>query len=296
MFKIVPLLIVLVSLTVLWVLGKLFSRANRQSEEVLTTKLRGTNVYPHMHVVGLNEHGIQELKSLIEAKDIENLSIFIALKKPTFVELDNYIDTLRARFMTILNKPLKAATDIEKITATSTIDISNTPKGYDFSQISKSELRTLIEHDQKTRRVINHEFISRFGEARFMETFNVYKQLSSEIPVTLLVAENEPNRRQLDIMVKTGLALQGRKIPLQDRLSVLKYTDLRNMAKELKLDKDFKRRADATAALAEIPGSAILLAMQVNIDDIFMIKPEPIDIEAVDNEWVVINSYAKLIC
>ena len=296
MFKIAPLLIVIATYTLLWTLGKLLSRASRHSEEQRTSKVRGTQVFPHMHVVGLNENGVEELKSLIESKDIDSLSTFIALKKPGFVELDNYIDTLRQRFMLILNKPVQAATDIERITAVSTIDTANTPNGYDFSQISKSELRTLIEHDPKSRRVINHEFMNRFGDARFMETFSVYKQLSSEFPVTLLLAEDEQNRRELEVMVKTGIAMQGRKIPLQDRLSVLKYTQLRNMAKELKLDKDFKRRSDATAALAEIPGAAILLAMQVNIDDIFMIKPEPIDIEAVENEWAVISSYAKLIC
>ena len=296
MFKLVPIFIVVFTITVLWLLGKLLSVIASKRDEVKKLITRGTALFHNCHVVGLNELGTAELKSLIEAKDIEHLAIFIALKKPSFIELDNYINGLKEQFLAIIKKPARAASVIEKITAASLIDISGTPEGYDFGRLTKAELRALLEYDNKKRRTINQEFITRFGELQFMENFALYKELASYIPVTVLVDKDDSKRKRLDVLVKTGIALQGRKIPLQDRLGVLKLTQLREMGKELNLKQEFKRRAEATEALADIPGSAILLAMLVNIDDIFMIKPEPINTDVVDQEWTVINSYAKLLC
>ena len=280
----------------LWGFGRYLKASEPKVAVQREIKTRGTKIYPHMHIVGLNDHGIAELKVLIESKDLSHLPIFIALKKPSFIELDAYLDAQRDEFNKILDKPLAKATEIERITAASVIDISKAPDGYDFGLLTKAEHRALLEYDSKKRRFINHEFITRFGETRFMENFNVFRELSVNAPETILVPEDDPKRKHLEGLVKTGVILRGRKIPLRDRLSVLKYTQLRNMAKELKLEKEFKRRGDATKALADVPGSAIQLAMLVNIDDIFMIKPEPVDIEAVENEWTIISSYAKLAC
>jgi hypothetical protein len=296
MFKLVPLFIVVITLLTLWLIGKLLTAIANRPADLKAIAVRGTAITPNCHVVGLNESGVDELKSLIAVKDIEHLAIFIALKKPSFIELDKYIESLREKFLAIIKKPARAASEIEKITAASLIDTSQTPKGYDFSQITRADLRALLEYDSKRRRSINQDFINRFGEFQFMENFNTYKEICSFVPVTILVGENDLRRKRIDVLVKTGLALQGRKIPLQDRLGVLKLNQLREMGKELKLKTEFKRRSDATEALAEVPGSAILLAMLVNIDDIFMIKTEAIDIDAVDLEWTVINSYAKLLC
>lgn len=291
-----PLIIVCVSLALLWVLGLLLSRASVNANHVRTSKIRGTEVSPGLHAVGLSDESIKEFNDLVSAKDVDKLSAFLALKKPSLIELDDYIDTLRRRFQQILEKPVKLATEIEKIAATSQLELGNPPSHYDFTQLNKTELRELMEYDPKKRRLINHEFISKFGDEDFMENFRVYCELVKDMPVTVLVGKDDNYRKQMEVFVTTGVALQGRKIPLQDRLSVLKFSQLREMAKELKLEQDFKRRADATQTLAEIPGSAILLAMLVNIDDIFMLKPEVIDVDAVKSEWSVISTYARLLC
>ena len=291
-----PLIIVFASMALLWVVGRLLSRVETKTETVRASKVRGTEFAPGLHVAGLSDESINEMNALINAKDIGNLSVFLALKKPSLIELDEYIETLRQQFLEILKKPLGQASEIERIAATSQLNLAPPPPHFDFTQLNKTELRELVEYDAKKRRLINHEFISKFGDNNFMENFTVYAELVKDIPVTLLIEEGDKYRKQIDVFVTTGVALRGRKIPLQDRLSVLKFSQLRDMAKELKLEQEFKRRADATQILAEIPGSAILLAMLVNIDDIFMIKPQAVDIDAINSEWSVVSTYAKLLC
>lgn len=297
MYDYTPIIIVSITFALLWVIGLyLTQKQKNDAGPSVAEKIRGTMVTPGLSVIGLNENNITELRTLLNTGDEKNLSVFIALKKPTFVELENYINSLRMQFTQLLNKPIQQATEIEKITAANHVELINPPRGYDFESLNKTELRLLLEHDTKKRRNINQEFITKFGDTDFIRNFETYAEISGETPVTLLVARGEKYREQLEIFVQTGIALQGRKIPLQDRLSVLKFSQLREMGQELKLTTEFKRRSEATQALAEIPGAAILLAMQINVDDTFMIKPESVDIKAVQNEWSVISTCAKLLC
>lgn len=291
-----PLIIVFVTLSALWALGKLLSLTNTKTQTTRTRQARGTEFAPGLHVVGLSEDSIREMNALIDAKEVEKLSVFLALKKPSLIELDEYIDSLRHQFHQQLKKSVKHATEIEKISAVSQLNLSREPSAFSVAKLNKTELRELLEYDSQRRRMINHEFISRFGEVNFIENFNIYVELVKGVPVTLLVGKDDKYRKHMEVFANTGVALQGRKIPLQDRLSVLKLNQLQEMAKELKLEQIFKDHTEATKNLAEIPGSAILLAMLVNIDDIFMLKPQAIDVETIQREWAMICAYAKLLC
>ena len=67
------------------------------------------------------------------------------------------------------------------------------------------------------------------------------------------------------------------------------------MGKDLKLAQKFTRKADATEALSQMPGSAVLLSMQYVIDDLFMLNPLDVDPHAIKQEWAWLTAYAKLL-
>jgi hypothetical protein len=99
----------------------------------------------------------------------------------------------------------------------------------------------------------------------------------------------------LEALAKSGIARKGRHIPLEARLTVLKMSQLRQMAKDLNLDKKFSRKQDAAKILADVPGAAVLLSMQYVVDDLFILNPINEDIEQIKSEWAFLRAYAKLL-
>jgi hypothetical protein len=104
-----------------------------------------------------------------------------------------------------------------------------------------------------------------------------------------------PDREIIEILTRTGIASKGRQIPLATRLTVLKMNQLRQMCKDLNHDTKYVRKNDATAGLAEIPGSAVLLSMQYVVDDLFVLKPIENDTFDIQREWCFLTAYSKLL-
>jgi hypothetical protein len=292
---IAPLLLVIATITLLWLLGHFLTKEQASVATPVTKKTSGVEVSERLHAVGLSENQVNELKAIVSDGDQTTLSKFLAFYKPGLLEIDQYIASLRERYHDNLAKPAGEASEIERIAASNKLLLTDQPEPYDFKQLSKAEIRTLLEIHPKTNGILTREFFDQFGEEQFWENFETYGALYRDHPVTVFVPKKDELRPLLESLAQKGVVQQGRKIHLRDRLGVLELSQLNQMAQELKLERQFITRDEATQTLAEIPGSAILLAMVYTIDDLFLIRPDAVDVKAVRRALSVYESYAKLI-
>jgi len=291
-----PLYVVLTVLILLWTAGWLLNRIQSKSSNSRENIPHGTKITPYLHVSGLNESQCNELKAILNHADSAILLKFIAYYQPHFLELDRYIGTLREKYLEILGKPLEKATEIEKIAAATRITLDNQPYSFDFGLLTRTELRTIYEYNPVKQRSLNEKFVKDFGDTNFLENFNAYKQLlTSDAGNTVQVTKTEPHRALLETLANNGVVRRGRRIELKDRLRVLTLEQLNNMAKELKINKIYQSHENAVQGLAEIPGSAILLAMIYSIEDLFFLNPKTVDVKAIQQEINLWNCFVKLI-
>lgn len=237
---------------------------------------RGRKLSADLSVTGLDERAVSSLKALIRNKDITALTTFLAFNRPGFIEIDDYLLHHRRRKESETDST-SAPTLAEKL----------------LKKLSDSERKLLLEYNPKSARLISRDLMARFGGHDFSTYFGHYSARPQS--VTLHVPPFDPDRKILEDLAKAGVARKGRHIPLNARLTVLKMSQLRQMAKDLNLDKKFTRKQDAADVLADIPGAAVLLSMQYVIDDLFMLLPIEEDIVLIKHEWSCLEAYAKLL-
>ncbi|HEY5604223.1 MAG TPA: hypothetical protein VIM41_14060 [Gammaproteobacteria bacterium] len=292
-----PLIIVIIAIAVLWTAGKLLSRLSRGLTAVTppASVAQGRIFADGLHLADMSNVLVKELQDTISRQNDIDLVYFLARYRPNLVELEQFIAELRSRYYKSLGKPSHLATEAEKIAAINGIPLHGAPACIDINALNKAELRSLVETNLKTRKLINADFMERFGGKGFMDNFQVYTQLVNQQPVTIHARTDHQFRRQLETFIKTGIAQQGRKIPLQERLEVLSFNQLKDMARDLKITSEFADKSAATGALAQMPGSAIHLSMIYEPDDIFYIKAEAADAKSIEDEWYMLHGYARLL-
>jgi hypothetical protein len=237
---------------------------------------RGRKLTEGLSVTGLDERGLNSLKALIRAKDISGITTFLAFNHPGFVEIDDWFFQQRRRG--------------ENATGISMTDSLSQSL---LEVLSNSERKLVMEFNPKAVHQISRDLMSRFGGHAFSSYFGHYS--ARQHSVTQHVPPFDPDRKILEDLAKAGVARKGRHIPLAARLTVLKMSQLRQMAKDLKLDKKFTRKQDAAESLASVPGAAVLLSMQYVIDDLFMLLPIKEDVVLIKHEWSYLEAYAKML-
>lgn len=291
-----PLLLIAASIVGFWLIGKILTRSYRQYYRQQTNRSSGTKVIDHFHVSNMENLKIEAMVELIRGKQETELAAFLAKERPRLEEIEDFLKSLREQFHSSFPAGYEFANDNDKAQAVSKMHLVDQPKLFKFDILSQHDLRNLIEYDTVGKRWLSHDFFEKFGETGFMENFRVFSKLSGELPHTLHAAKDHADREQLEALAKSSMVLRGRKIHLRDRLNVLNFEQLKEMAKELKIEHDYQSRQEAADQLAEIPGSAVLLAMIYPVDDIFLIKSANYDTQAVEKEWGVYQAYAKLLC
>ena len=293
----IPLIIVIASIGLLWALGNYLSKLS-QGLTVVAPPSRITHgklFADGLHIAEMSNVLVKELQDTIIRQDDKDLVYFLARYRPDFIELEEYLAELRSQYFTLLGKPSNFASEAEKITAINGFQLDAAPACIDINALNKAELRSLIEINLKSNQLISNEFMEHFGGKDFMDNFQVYTELVGQESVTLHAKTDHRYRRQLEKFVETGIAQQGRKIPLKERLEVLSFNQLKDMAKDLKLTTEFTTKSDAARALAQMPGSAVHLSMIYESDDIFYIKAESVDAKSIEDEWYMLNAYARLL-
>ncbi|MCF6209722.1 MAG: hypothetical protein L3J88_01640 [Gammaproteobacteria bacterium] len=279
-----PLLIVAGTLAILLLIQQWLAQVSKRAEAARviakTEPSQGKPLLKGLSVMGLDERGISSLRTLMKDTDSVALATFLAFNRPTVQELDNYLQHLFEQFR---NAP-------DAVTAAS---LSAPPAGMQIDALSTTERNLLLNRNPRQPRHIDRALMARFGGHAFLPHFSLYN--SRDSAVTLHVPPFDTHRKLFETLAKSGIASRGRQIPLQQRLSVLKMQELRQMGKDLKLAQKFTRKADATEALSQIPGAAVLLSMHYVIDDLFMLNPLDVDPHAVEQEWAWLMACAKLL-
>jgi len=298
-----PLLLVALSLVILWLVGKGLARASKRLTNVRSLKRRAqilkktsVEIMPGLHVGGLDERLTKELSSIIDKKDELKVAIFLAIHRPIFYEIEDFIDKLREQFTYLVGANVEEASEFDKISAANSLQIPQHPQSFRFNKINRSELRLLYECDPDIPPVIDKTFIETFGGLLFMENFIMYDHLCLQQPAIFHIPKDNELRRLFETFVKTGLALQGKDIPLEERLHVLNLDQLQDLAKEVKLEREFKNKNEAAAALAAVPSASVLLATLYPTAELFLLKDEERDVRRIEKEWGVLSLYARLLC
>ena len=298
-----PLFLVAITLFTLWFLGKVFARSAKRITNSRTLKQRAqilkrfsVEITPGLHVSGLDEQKVEELKKSIQRKDDLRIAIFLATHRPFIYELEDLLEKLKEQFLFLVGANLESASEFDKISAANSLQIPNHPESFRFSSLSKNELRVLCEFDHDQPPAITGDLIEKFGDLLFMENFIMYDHLCRETPAIFHIPESSEVSRLFTTFLKTGLAVQGKEIPLHDRLYILSLEQLQDMANEVKLKKEFETKEEAIEALAEVPSASVLLATIYPTNELHLLLSEPRDVKAVEREWLVYNSHAKLLC
>lgn len=301
-----PLFYVALAYLVLWVIAKLLAKKplSEQTREFRSSnrggvKLDGQRLIKFstgMRVSGLDTAGINDLKTLIENKEEYNLANFIAIQRPNFAELEEYFNILRERFLGLLEKDIYDSTEIEKISAANRVLLTDHPRHINIKSLNSPQLRNLYAYNPEENHSIDHEFIKRFGGKGFMKRFAKYIRLRRDHSITVLVTKDDSHRADYEELLGSGLIQQGRKITLKDRLTVLKFGQLIDIASDLKVNSDFKTVDEAAKYLADTPGAATALSMTCAIDDIFHINASPFDEPQIEMEWAAIKAYSNVLC
>lgn len=303
MHELTPLYLVGLSILILWLIGQWLASAAKRISNVQSLRRRAqilkktsVELLPGLNVGGLDETLAKELSRLIEKKNELKITIFLAIHRPIFYEIEDFIDKLREQFIFLVGENLEEASEFDKISAANGLQIPQHPQAFRFNKINRSELRMLYEYDPDTPPLIDKALIEKFGGLLFLENFIMYDHLCLQVPAIFHIPQDNELRRLFETFVKTGLALQGKDIPLKERLHVLTLEQLQELAKEEKLDSKFSTKTEATAALAEVPASSVLLATIYPVNDLFFLKDEPRDTRAIEREWAVLSLYAKSLC
>ena len=296
-----PLLIIMGTIVALVAIQRALTKTDEapvaQKEETAPPppppKPRGIMLFPGLSVIGLDERGIEHLKSLISKGDGPALTAFLAIHRPGILELDGYLKQLRADFNAAL-PDVANKTSMQNIR--NTLKMFTPPKppaGIHFELLSNSEHEEIVTFDPKPQRLVTRDLMARFGGHKFSKYFGYY--CAHNKSVTMNVTPLDPDRPMLEALAESGVANKGRHIPLKTRLTVLKMNQLRQMCKDLNRDTKFTRKRDAAEALSQIPGAAVLLSMSYVVDDLFALNPIEYETYDINREWNYLSAYAKLL-
>lgn len=303
MLELNPLFLVALSLVILWLVGKGLARAAKRISNVQSLKRRAqilkkssVEILPGLHVGGLDDKLTKELSLLIEKRNELKVAIFLALHRPIFYEIEDLIDKLREQFIFLVGANVDEASEFDKISAANSLQIPQHPQVFRVKNVNRSELRMLYEFDPDTLPLIDKTFIEKFGGLLFMENFIMYDHLCLQQPAIFHIPEDNELRRLFTTFVKTGLAIHGKDIPLEDRLHILNLEQLQELAAEAKLKREFKSKKEAIDALSATPSSSVLLATVYPTTELFLLKDEEREVRRIEREWGVLNLYARLLC
>ncbi|MCK4585878.1 MAG: hypothetical protein KAU29_00945 [Gammaproteobacteria bacterium] len=259
------------------------------------SKPRGIMLFPGLTVTGLDERGTDHLKGLISKGDSAALAAFLASHRPGILELDEYLEQVRAAFNDALS-----VSDVANKSSSKNIRNSlkifkplKPPANIHFELLSPSEYEECLTFNPKSKRLVTRDLMAQFGGQKFSTYFEYYCAHGKS--VTMSVPPLDPDRPIMEALSDSGIADKGRHIPLETRLTVLKMNQLRQMNKDLNQTTKFTRKQDATKALAQIPGSAVLLSMSYVVDDLFVLNPIENETYDINREWNYISAYAKLL-
>lgn len=250
-------------------------------------------IFDLVHLQGIGPMEIQAFKTFLKAQDRSSLIEFLLFNRPIVLEIENYVDQIGLKWFR--NYSLAVARG--KLEPDTKPFLPEQPRNFNFSDLSVKDIHSLCEYIVHRHIPFNPAVFSVLGGSKaFFDNYRVYKEFYTGFANTVCVPKTDYRRTQMDFLFKNRVVLKGRTIALKDRLRILSLPQLQKMAGELKLSQSIQTKEQALDILAKVPGAAILLAMIYEIDDLFFINPERIDVRAIDRMIAAFTVYAHLLC
>lgn len=281
---------VAVAYALLWSIGKLLSRVRGPvlHSSSVRQPVTGNSDLGGLHVSGISYPLVEEFNTLADKKDMLQLAVNIAIHQPSVQEVGEIV-----RSAETLNEDLQMnlAQDSAFLGMAQSDSTSES-----LRTLNQDDLRSICIHYKQPRKLINQDFISMFGNLLFMENFIMYSHLSRSGHAVFNIPKDSELRQMFETFVTTGLAVHGRSIAIADRLHILNLQELQEMADQLGLQRVFDSVGEAAAALAANPHVSVRLAAKYSNKNLFLLRQESWDVDAVKQEWSAYEAYAKLFC
>jgi len=230
----------------------------------------------------------EEIKALSDRKDELRLALLCAVYQPTIDQLSVLTQQLRQSPNT-QNKGKTANHQPPR-------SKDNFPVRLTTESFNQQDLQFIREHEEKTHKLINKDFIEKFGDTLFMENFIMYEHLCRIGSKVFHIPPKNELRKLFEMFAKTGIALRGKAIPIGERLRILNQAELESIADDLTLNRTFNTVDQAISILAKLPQTPVHLGRWYHSENLFLLQQEKWDITAIEKEWSVYNTYAKLLC
>lgn len=241
------------------------------------------NTADTLSLLGLNQQQVEHVRHLAAKKNMLQLSVFLAKHQISIPEIKQLLPEIEP----IIDEPWLQQ-DPDQELPRQNPDI--------LRHLNQQELRSIYEVENNPHRLIDAEFITNFGNLLFMENFIIFKHLIKTGSNVFYIPKNDKLRFLFNAFVKSGIAIQGKAIPIEQRLNILNLQELQTMAQELNMSIQFESMDQAIQALANNPMVTVRLAAKFSTDDLFMLEKKQWDTIKVEHEWAAYNAYAKLIC
>ena len=236
-----PYLVLFGALVLLWLFGKLLQKfvVNNTASKIIATKSTQQFLKPHknnhsvtylqqgFHIIGLSPDNLEELRVLMNKNDKLELALFFARYQPSIKEINDAIDSIQNELSDMWDQIISAEIKSEKLAGYLR---SKNHKSKNLNCLSENDFRNIIKHEQKENKIIDQDFIARFGDFLFMENFIMYEHLCQSDTAVYHIPRGNELRRMFDMFVSSGIATSGLSIPLKERLkilAILKYQSIR---------------------------------------------------------------------
>jgi len=267
-------------------------KAAKQSITTSNSKRSTTYLQQGFHIIGLNPTNLEELRVLINKNDKLELAVFFARYQPSIKEIDEAIDSIRTQLSDMWDQMVTLEVKSEKLAGYLR---SKNHKSKNLNCLNESDFRHLIEYEQTAQKIIDKDFIAKFGDFLFMENYIMYEHLCQTETAVFYIPPKNDLRHMFDVFVSSGVASNGLSIPLQDRLQILNLDELQAFAAERNIDISIDSFKDITAALLKNEDTEYEFEIKYHRKDIFRLHKEIWNSKAIEKEWDTYNVYAKLL-
>ena len=131
---------------------------------------------------------------------------------------------------------------------------------------------------------LTRDVILRFGGRGFLFNLRMWEAATRSGPACRVVPPDDHYRKRMETLAQTGVATRGQSVPLEMRLLALPMATLRQGAKELGAG-GLRDRTSGAALLAKCAGAEAWVAGRLNVEDLFLLRPEPFADRDMETLW-----------
>ena len=263
------------------------------SSQITIPDIVQDNLAPGLSIKNLDRNALDKLRSLIENKDVMGLTSYLAFTDCHVIELERYLKQIKEAIYRETGSHLAPAEQLNIRDYLELDSIPDPPANFELQILDEKELRDILQFEPDLARTLTREFMSRFGGIDFHLYYQEYALL--EKAMTLNIPPDHPKRNVLEFLASSGIALEGREIPLEMRLTVLTMAQLKQVAKDLNIQEEFHNQAEAIAILGNHTGAKVSLSMLYPVDNLFMLKAISENEHAIASEWNYFYACAKVL-